>query len=184
MTALFNNGGFTLIELLVVVLIIGILAAITLPQYNKAVEKARVAEAITALNTLQKAIDIYILENGFPTAGSKITFLGESDKMYDEDSYAYSSSSLNIDIAGLIGCDQDAENAGYCYSKDFVYYAYCFSSECWVFVVRSSQPEWKETGNIAGGNISGKYTLSKNKRAPTCTWSKTCLGSCPANLAW
>lgn len=58
-----NNKGFTLIELLVVVLIIGILAAIAVPKYQFAVEKARTAEAFSLLSTWYKARQLYLLNN-------------------------------------------------------------------------------------------------------------------------
>ena len=52
-----NKKGFTLIELLVVVLIIGILAAIALPQYFRAVERSRSTEALSVLASLSAAME-------------------------------------------------------------------------------------------------------------------------------
>lgn len=55
--------AFTLVELIIVVIIIGILASIAIPQFNKTMERSRIAEASAVLGALRGAQLRYILEN-------------------------------------------------------------------------------------------------------------------------
>ena len=56
--------GFTLIEILVVVIIVAVLAAIALPQYQKAVEKPQFTQTLAYLQRLYRAEKLHYLQYG------------------------------------------------------------------------------------------------------------------------
>ena len=92
-----NSRAFTLIELLVVVLIIGILAAVALPQYKKAVYKSRAGQMISLVRSLAVAQEAYYLAHG---------------------KYAQTFAQLDVDLPGdkTAGCNNIYMNYDECYT--------------------------------------------------------------------
>ena len=60
-----NNKGFTLIELMIVIAIIGILAAIAIPQFASYRQKAYNAAALSDLKTVKTTLEAYYADNQF-----------------------------------------------------------------------------------------------------------------------
>ena len=114
-----NKLGFTLLELLVVVLIIGILAAIALPQYNKAVEKAKVSQALITLKYMRERGQDFMLTHdmdtysNWPLTNEDIGIELPSDwtcgDLYDEgvdevccsDEWCFDNTGFNLGIGGI-----------------------------------------------------------------------------------
>jgi prepilin-type N-terminal cleavage/methylation domain-containing protein len=56
--------GFTLVELMIVVIVVGVLAAVAIPMYTLASEKAKASEAVAALGSIRTAMRSYYAEHG------------------------------------------------------------------------------------------------------------------------
>lgn len=77
-----EHRAFTLVELLIVVMILGILAAVVIPQFSDASTDARLSSLVTNLQTIRSQIELYRLQHdglgptnatGFPDQMTKKT---------------------------------------------------------------------------------------------------------------
>lgn len=80
--ALMHRRGFSLVELLVVIAIIGILASVVMASMTATQARARDARRLEDINTLQKALALYLIDNGtYPIALSTTTLSGSDSVM-------------------------------------------------------------------------------------------------------
>ena len=126
-----ERRGFTLIELLVVVLIIGILAAVAVPQYQKAVEKSRVTEALQNIKVIEDCFKMYILENDLP----------ENDVYYPD-------MGCSVDLSGG---EWDNSNIRYS-TPNFHYTAVCSTARCGIEAVRFEEEDYLYTLSTENGD--------------------------------
>ena len=163
-----SKQAFTLLELLVVVLIIGILAAVALPQYNKAVRKARLSEIALTARHIMNEIDVYILESGIPSK-DEVLFTG-----------AY-----KVDIG--LPCESEGKYA--CFTKIGNWYAYCSTNNTCSIEFDSSTYANQKSGNSWLSNTylrfhktgTGPWYIRDVDNAEdfsiVCPWLKTVYGS-------
>ena len=76
-----QQSGFTMIELMVVITIIGILAAIALPQYDKHIVKAQVTDALSLLESSKDEIAQYYVSTGYFPANNAMAELPAPEKL-------------------------------------------------------------------------------------------------------
>ena len=150
-----KNQAFTLIEILVVVLIIGILAAIALPQYQKSVAKAELAQIISVIRSFNQAQRMFYLANG-----------------------RYANSSDSLDISAPQNDIKCYSNSGqsYCYNKNFLLWITNPGTH-WECAAKT------QNADSALAYACSDFTGTKGSSCPGCTTCDL-LGMKPCIVSW
>ena len=145
MTPCFSKG-FTLIELLVVVLIIGILAAIAVPNYQNAVNKSRMAEGMSNLRKIVQAQQIYQAANSTDEWTNDIDSLG-----------------LDLPSDSILRTGQDMLNRS---KTDGKWRYYCYSmSACVAFLGNPDLPGLEMQRGVWAGKVRCRFYDGKTDKA-------------------
>lgn len=81
MNRIHSNKGFTLVEIMIVVVIIGLLAAMAIPAFQKVRASSQDKAVLNNLRQLGSAADQYFLENGVSSVAS-VTLVGTNSSQY------------------------------------------------------------------------------------------------------
>jgi len=130
-----KNTGFTLVEILIVVIILGILAAIVIPQFTQASNDARESALVSDLQTVRSQLELYKVQHleAYPAQANFVTQL-----------------TSRTDAAGTVGTDATAYPYGPYLQK--------FPSNPFITTVANQTTvSFAATDPAAGGQASGWF---------------------------
>lgn len=94
-----TQKGFTLVEILIVVVILGILAAIVIPQFSEASTEAKISSSLSSLQTLRSQISLYKIQHN-DTPPALETFAEQMERYSDADGTTTSKTKTTTCIYG------------------------------------------------------------------------------------